>query len=123
MFAVIFFAHAYWFFFDPGHGAQWYEGNVYGNLVAIVPTGLILFFYIRSRHLAVMESHRALKAAHIEHAAKLDKLLDHLDPETPGPINEVLDRLDPETPGGLQVVAASIKTLGASVAELHGKLD
>lgn len=27
--------HAYHFFFQPGHGSQWFEGNVYGNLVAM----------------------------------------------------------------------------------------
>jgi hypothetical protein len=118
MIALVFFAHAYWFFFDPGAGHQWYEGNVYGNLVAIVPTGLILFFYIRSRHIAVMESHKALAKAHNEHAEKLAQVLDKLDPATDGGIADVhlalavlKDDLDPATPGGIGVLAADLAKL------------
>jgi hypothetical protein len=101
MLAAFFLTHAWHFFFQPGGGAQWYTGNVYGNLVAIVPTGLIFFLYLRSRHLAVLAAHEELKLAHVEHAAKLDKLLDHFDPDTPGPMTDVLDRLDLHTPGGV----------------------
>jgi len=111
MIAVVFFYHAYQFFFQPGGGAQWYTGNVYGNLVAIVPTGLIFFLYLRSRHLAVLAAHAELKAAHVDHAAKLDRLLDHLDPDTPGPMADVLDRLEPSTPSGIGVVLKEIRGL------------
>lgn len=38
-------------------------------------------------------------------------------------IDTTLDQLNVDTDGGLQVVAAKIDTLGASVAELHEKLD
>lgn len=94
------FLHAWQFFFHPPH-VPWYTGNTYGNLVAIIPTGLLLFAYIRSKHLAVIESHKALKAAHVEHAEKLDKLLDKLDPETPGSLVAIEDMLDPATPSGI----------------------
>jgi hypothetical protein len=94
------FLHTWQFFFNPPTG-PWYTGNVYGNLVAIIPTGLLLFAYIRSRHLAVIESHKALKAAHVEHAEKLDKLLSKLDPETPGSLVAIEDMLNPETPTGI----------------------
>lgn len=97
------FLHSWQFFFNPPH-APWYTGNVYGNLVAIVPTGLLLFAYIRSRHLAVIESHKAIKAAHIEHAEKLNKLLDKLDPETDGGLSDIRDALDPTTPSGIGVI-------------------
>ena len=123
MLAVFFLTHAYRFFFAPGGGAQWYTGNVYGNLVAIIPTGLLLFLYLRSRHLAVLAAHEELKAAHVQHSAKLDRLLDKMDTDSQGGIADVLDRLDPVTPGGLRIVADRIDTLGKSVAELHGKLD
>jgi hypothetical protein len=111
---ALFLSHAFEFFFQPGHGAQWYTGNVYGNLVAIVPTGLLLFAYIRSRHLAVMESHRALKAAHIDHAEKLDKLLDKLDPATDGGLADIKDALDPTTPSGIGVLLDRIEDLSKS---------
>jgi hypothetical protein len=108
---ALFFTHAYTFFFQPGGGAQWYTGNVYGNLVAIVPTGLLLSLYLRSRHLAVLAAHEELKLAHVEHAAKLDKLLAHMDPDTPGPITDVLDRLDPVSPGGIAVLDGKLDRL------------
>ena len=38
-------------------------------------------------------------------------------------IDTTLDQLNPVSPGGLQVVVDRIETLGASVAELHGRLD
>jgi hypothetical protein len=117
MLATFFLSHAWWFFFDP-RGAEWYEGNVYGNLVAIVPTGLIFFLYLRSRHLAVIAAHEEMKAAHVEHAEKLDKLLDKLDPSSDGgiadvhaAIAEVKDALDPVTPGGLHVVVERLDDL------------
>jgi hypothetical protein len=107
--------HAYEFFFQPGGGAQWYTGNVYGNLVAIVPTGILLWLYLRSRHLAVLEAHEALRVAHVSHAEKLDKLLDRFDPATDGGIAEVhkaiagvRDQLDVDTPGGLHEIAARL---------------
>lgn len=53
------------------------------------------------RHLAVIESHKALKAAHIDHAEKLDKLLAKLDPETPGSLVAIEDMLNPTTPTGI----------------------
>ncbi len=102
------FLHAWQFFFNPPSG-PWYTGNVYGNLVAIVPTGLLLFAYIRSRHLAVLESHRVLKIAHIEHAEKLDKLLDALDPQTPGSLKNIEDALDPTTPSGIGVIIEKLE--------------
>jgi hypothetical protein len=115
--ATVFFAHAWWFFFDPGHGAQWYEGNVYGNLVAIIPTGVLLFLYLRSRHLAVVAAHQELKKAHDEHARKLDLVLKHFDPEGQGSIAQVLDALDPVSPGGLQVIAEKIDALAPPKVE------
>jgi hypothetical protein len=79
--------------------------------VAIVPCALALWLWLRARHLTVLAAHAELKAAHVEHAEKLNKLLDKLDSESPGGIAEVLDQLDTTTPGGLQVIRAKLDTL------------
>jgi hypothetical protein len=109
---TIFFLHAhFWEFFFGEVGKHFYEGNVYGNLVAIIPTGLLLFAYIRSRHLAVIESHKALKAAHVEHAVKLEKILDALDPETDSKtqIDRIAELADDQKPGGVTVVLEELR--------------
>ena len=118
-----FVSHAWHFFFQPGHGSQWYEGNVYGNLVAIVPSGVLLWLYLRSRHLAILTAHAELKAAHVDHAEKLDKLLNKLDPDTRGGITDVLNRLEVSTPGGIQLLDAKVERIGQSIANLHSKSD
>jgi hypothetical protein len=117
MLATFFFSHAYHFFFQPGHGSQWYEGNVFGNLVAIIPSGVLLWLYLRSRHLAVLEAHQALRIAHVSHAEKLDKILEHLDPEaaTDGMLDVIADRVDLDSPGGLQVLAERLEGLSHRV--------
>jgi hypothetical protein len=122
--ATIFLAH--W-----GHWIiERYWPEVRGNVYAVVPCGLAAFLWLRSRHLAVLVAHEELKIAHAEHARKLDKLLDKLDPSTDGgitevhaAITEVKDQLNVDTPGSLQVVVERITTLGKSVAKLHEKAD
>ncbi len=104
---ALFLTH--WFQFNYAEpGQPFYRAADWPNVFVVLPLAILGFFYLRSRHLAVMESHRALKAAHVEHVAKLDKLLDRLDPETPGSIHDVLDLLDLETPGGIQILAEKI---------------
>ena len=91
---------AWWQFnFFPLH-ESWYHGATWPNVVAIVPCALALWLWLRARHAAVMEAHTALKVAHLvhaeslrAHAEKLDKLLDHFDPDT-GTIAELHTKLD-----------------------------
>jgi hypothetical protein len=80
-------------FFFAQPGKPWYEAAVYGNIVAVAPCGAILWLWLRSRHVAVLEAHEALKAAHLSHAEKLDRLLDHFDPDT-GTVAELHMKLD-----------------------------
>src|ERR1035441_8189235 len=103
------------FNFSPPH-EPWYHGATWANVVAIVPCALALWLWLRARHLTILAAHAELKAAHVEHAAKLDKLLNKLDPDTRGGISDVLDQLDPETPGGLQVLDEKLDSLRNTVA-------
>jgi hypothetical protein len=80
-------------FFFAQPGKPWFEAAVYGNVVAIMPCGVVLWLYLRSRHLAILEAHEALKLAHLSHADKLDKILDHFDPDT-GTVAELHTKLD-----------------------------
>jgi hypothetical protein len=86
----------FWEFFFAEPGKHWYESAVWGNVMAIVPCGFIAFFWLRSKHLALTETHRL-------HAEKLDKLLAALDPEemTDSQLDRIMEALDLETPGGL----------------------
>ena len=88
-----------------------YWPEVRGNVYAVVPCGLVAWLYLRSKHRAIVVAHAELKAAHVSHAEKLDKLLDKLDPESQGGISDVLDRLDIQTPGGIADLHAEIVAL------------
>ncbi len=70
-----------------------------GNIEAIIPCALIAGFWIRAKHNALTEAHKA-------HSKKLNELLKHLDPEceTDGMLDRIDDKLDPETPGGIEVL-------------------
>jgi len=95
---------------------HWFWLEIRGNVFAEIPLALALWLLLRARHLAVLAAHAELKAAHVEHAAKLDKLLNKLDPATRGGLTDVLDRLDPETPGGLRVLDEKLDSLRNTVA-------
>ena len=88
-----------------------YWPEVRGNVYAIVPCGIAAFFWFRSKHLAILASHEALKVAHVEHSEKLDSLLDSMDPDSDGGMQTVLDRLDPESDGGIKVLRDDIAKL------------
>lgn len=92
-------------------GQQFYAGAAWPNVVAMVPCGIVLWLWLRSKHVAVSEAHEALKAAHLEHAEKLDQLLKSVDPDAEGKISDVLDRLDPSTPSGIGVIASKLDEL------------
>src|ERR1019366_3024055 len=112
---VVAFFLTHWFQYNylPLHEI-WYRAADWPNMAAMLPIAIGGFLYIRSRHLAVMESHRALKAAHIDHAEKLDKLLDKLDPATDGGLADIKDALDPTTPSGIGVLLDRIEDLSKS---------
>lgn len=102
--------HLIQFMYFP-HGEVWYRGATWSNVFVVLPLAILGFFYIRSRHLAVIAAHEELKLAHVQHSAKLDRLLAHMDPDTPGPITDVLDRLDPGSPGGIAVLDMKLDAL------------
>ena len=92
----------HWFQFNYAEpGQPFYRAADWPNVFVDIPLVLGAYLLGRARHITVIESHEALKAAHVAHSAKLDRLLDHFDPDTPGAITDVLDRLDLGTPGGL----------------------
>lgn len=93
----------------PGH--VWYESADWPNVFVVLPLVVLGYLITRSRHITVVEAHKSLARAHVEHAEKLDKLLDKLDPESQGGISDVLDRLDIQTPGGIADLHAEIVAL------------
>jgi hypothetical protein len=102
----------HWFQFNYAEpGQPFYKAADWPNVFVDIPLVLGAYFLGRARHVTVVEAHDALRAAHVEHAAKLDRLLDHLDPDTPGPMADVLDRLEPSTPSGIGVVLKEIRGL------------
>jgi hypothetical protein len=99
---AFFLTHFWQFFFAPPAG-PWYTGNVYGNVVAVVPCGVLAWLWARSskaathallrqhhaeameqreahelaaekRHVALLESHKAITDSHVELHRKLDAL-------------------------------------------------
>jgi hypothetical protein len=107
---ALFITH--WFQFNYAEpGQPFYRAADWPNVFVVLPLAILGYLYLRSRHIAVIASHEALKAAHVEHAAKLDKLLDRFDPTTQGGVSDVLDRLDVSTPGGITIVSEKIDEL------------
>ena len=92
-----------------------YWPEVRGNVYAIVPCGIVAFLWLRSRHLTILAAHESLKAAHVGHADKLDRLLDKLDSGTDGGISRVLDKLDENTPGGVGTVHERVRVIEAKI--------
>lgn len=109
------FTHFWQFFFVPPEpGVPWYHGQVWGNVVAVLPLALLAvagFFW----HKGVMdEAHEKidkLAQAHDKHTEHLKAILDALDPDTDGGIADlhakldvIRDALDTHTPGGLKEI-------------------
>jgi hypothetical protein len=104
----------HWFHFNYAEpGQPFYRAADWPNVFVDIPLVIGAYLLGRARHITVIESHNALKLAHLQHAAKLDKLLAHMDPDTPGPITDVLDRLDPVSPGGIAVLDGKLDRLAA----------
>ena len=90
----------------------WYWGEVRGNLLAVVPCGIVAYFWLRAKHRALTEAHRA-------HNEKLSQILEHLDPDaqTDGLLDLIADRTDHSTPGGVgEVYKAIHSSAGARAA-------
>ena len=101
---------------------QWYWPEVRGNVLAIAPCGIAAYLWMRGKHTALTEAHASLKRAHLHAAAKLDALLDAINPETDGGLADALsairDGLDPDTPGGLGAIRERLDHLApASTVE------
>jgi hypothetical protein len=100
---LAFFLTHFWRFFFAPHGAPFYTGNVWGNVVAVVPCGILAFLWARSskaathallrqhhaeameqreahelaaekRHVALLESHKKIADPHLELHRKPDAL-------------------------------------------------
>ncbi len=109
-----FLTEHFWAFFFGEPGKHFYEGNVYGNVVAVLPLAVLgVAGYLWHRGV-LREAHEKLDrlaAAHVEHAEKLDRLLNTLDPETDGGLADIKEMLDPDTPSGLGVVNEKLDRL------------
>lgn len=103
-----FFLTHFWHYEFAPVGEPWYHGQVWGNVVAVLPMAVLAAGGLIYHHVVL----RRLHAAHDRH---LKALLDLIDPSTDGGLAIVLDRLDESTPGGLGAVLDRID-------ELHGDL-
>jgi hypothetical protein len=99
------FRHWWEAYFFGGHGVVWYLRLVWGNVFAD-----IVFF--AGAALGYIWHQGILKKAHEEanariakhqdiHTEHLKKILDALDPETPGSLVAIEDMLNPKTPTGI----------------------
>ena len=102
--------HWFQYNFAP-HAELWYRGAIWPNVFVILVVAPLTFLWLRGKHLAILAAHDSLKAAHVEHAEKLDRLLNKLDPDTEGGIATVLDRLDENTPHGVGAIHEKLKAL------------
>ena len=93
------------FFFAPLH-EPWYHGAVWGNVVAVVPLGLMGFFWLRSKHIALTE-------VHAQHNRHLESILAALDPEAESEttLDLIADKVDETTPGGLGTIRERLETI------------
>ncbi len=88
------------------HLLDWYWSEIKGNLLAVPPCGIAVWFWLRSRHVGVKEIRMAIRGTELH--AKLDSLLASMDPDTDGGLADVHAKLDdliasvdPATPVGL----------------------
>jgi len=97
------FVHWWHLYFDPAE-KPWYEGQVWGNVFAVLPLAVLgtIGYWV---HKFVAKEHEdidvKLERQHNEHSEHLKKILDALDPETPGSLANIEDALDPQTPSGI----------------------
>ncbi len=124
MIAVIVITHLWntdfqqwWYtYFDPHHAA-WYTGEVWGNVWAVIPLGILgTIGYWAHRYLTKDIKKFDAKAAHEAHMKKLQAIVDALDPEaeSSSQLDVIADRVNEQTPGGLQVLLEEIRALQAT---------
>jgi hypothetical protein len=111
---VAFFLTHFWHFEFAPVGEPWYHGQVWGNVVAVLPMALLALGGLLYHHVVL----RRLHAAHDRH---LKLLVDLLDPATDGGLAIVVDRLDETTPRGLKAVIDELETLRAEVVHNGGR--
>lgn len=103
-------AHFWQFFFvPPEQGVPWYHGQVWGNVVAVLPLALLGAAGFAYHHFVLRRVHRQIEARHDEHSRRLCEILNVLDPDSEGGLSVVLDRLDTRTPDGLKTVLDAIE--------------
>jgi len=113
MIASTILRHFLEFFFAPD-GKPWYEGAVWGNVVAILPLAVLgtAGYWI---HKYFTHEHKRFDAetAHDEHTKHLRAILDALDPEvvSESQLDIIADRVNEETPGGLGTVLKKLEEL------------
>jgi hypothetical protein len=103
-------SHFLQFFFAPD-GKPWFEGAVWGNVVAVAPLAILGTVGYWIHRLFTREHERVnekLERLHNAHSQHLKAILDALDPDTEGGIADVhakldaiKDEIDLETPGGI----------------------
>jgi hypothetical protein len=84
----------------------WYEGQVWGNIFAIIPAAVLgtIGYWI---HKFVTREHESIDAKlerqHNEHSKHLKDILDALDPEieSNSQLDVIADRVNEETPSGI----------------------
>lgn len=112
MSATLFFTHFWHFFFDPNTpNTAWYQGNVWGNVVAVAPLAILGVLAFWWHHSGVHKKLDAQARLLETHGAHLALIVDALDPETDGGLTDVLDRLDPTTDGGIKVIVDRLAAL------------
>lgn len=112
--------HWWHLYFDPAE-KPWYEGQIWGNVFAVLPLAVLGFigYWV---HKFITKEHEDIDARlerhHDEHSKHLKAILDALDPDTEGGIADVHVKLDaiknelnPETEGGLKVLLDRIEGL------------
>jgi hypothetical protein len=122
---IFFLTPHFWEFFFGESGKHFYEANVYGNVIAVLPLGVLAIGGWLWHRGAVEETHRKLDLLaekHDAHAEHLKKILDALDPESEGGIKvlhdhimNVEDLLDPQTPKGLKVILEALETKNSTM--------
>lgn len=99
----MFLTHFWHYFFAPPH-EPWYKGNVWGNVVAVLPMAILGAAGFAYHHFALKRLHKA-------HDKHLKQILDALDPETESEtqIDRIAELVDDRQPGGVTVVLEELR--------------
>jgi hypothetical protein len=110
-----FYSHWFQYNFAPTHGS-WYSGAIWPNVFVILVVGPLGYLWLRAKHDALLEAHKA-------HNEKLELILRHLDPEAEmdGLLDLIADRVDETTPHGIGAVLAALKPVRSKPKLTGGK--